>query len=149
MALTAYEKSNKVDTVALSKFAKGEFAAVLKSTEAASDRQRKAQALCDYLCGKFKMPRVSVVVRAQPHCTNQRGSLRSKTLGNYRPLVMVITLFNKTAVKRQTVAIKTLADVVLHEFMHHYDYTYLRLNDSPHTAGFYKRIGDLKAKLTN
>ena len=96
------------------------------------------------------MPRVSVVVtdRAQPHSTNSRGSLHSKTLGNYAPLSMVITLFNKTAVKRQIVAIKTLADTLLHEFIHHYDYTRLNLGASPHTAGFYKRIGDLKTKLS-
>lgn len=145
-----YIKSNKIETVKLSKFSKKEFQAVLASTETAANRQKTAQALCDYLCGKFKMPRVSVVVtdRAQPHSTNSRGSLNRKTLGNYRPLVMLITLFNKTAVKRKTVAIKTLADVLLHEFIHHYDYTCLNLGDSPHTAGFYKRIGDLKTKLS-
>lgn len=145
-----YIKSNKIETVKLSKFSKKEFQAVLASTETAANRQKTAQALCDYLCGKFKMPRVSVVVtdRAQPHSTNSRGSLHSKTLGNYRPLGMVITLFNKTAVKRQIVAIKTFADTLLHEFIHHYDYTCLNLGDSPHTAGFYKRIGDLKTKLS-
>lgn len=145
-----YIMSNKIETVKLAKFSKKEFQAVLASTETAANRQKTAQALCDYLCGKFKMPRVEVVVtdRAQPHSTNSRGSLNRKTLGNYRPLVMLITLFNKTAVKRQTVAIKTLADVLLHEFIHHYDYTCLNLGDSPHTAGFYKRIGDLKTKLS-
>ena len=76
------------------------------------------------------------------------SSLHSKTLGNYAPLSMVITLFNKTAVKRQIVAIKTLADTLLHEFIHHYDYTRLNLGASPHTAGFYRRIGDLKTKLS-
>lgn len=145
-----YIKSNTVVAVALSKFSKKEFRAVLNSNETAANRQKTAQSLCDYLCGKFKMPRVSVVVtdRAQPHSTNSRGSLHSKTLGNYAPLSMVITLFNKTAVKRQIVAIKTLADTLLHEFIHHYDYTRLNLGASPHTAGFYRRIGDLKTKLS-
>jgi ABC-type phosphate/phosphonate transport system substrate-binding protein len=145
-----YIKSNTVVAVALSKFSKKEFQAVLNSNETAANRQKTAQSLCDYLCGKFKMPRVSVVVtdRAQPHSTNSRGSLHSKTLGNYAPLSMVITLFNKTAVKRQIVAIKTLADTLLHEFIHHYDYTRLNLGASPHTAGFYRRIGDLKTKLS-
>ena len=147
--MRTYELSNAIETIALSKLSKKEFAMVLKSGETAACRQKNAQVLCDYLCGKFNLPRVEVVVtdRAQPHSTNSRGSLHSKTLGNYRPFVMLITLFNKTAVKHQTVAIKTLADTLLHEFIHHYDYTRLNLGASPHTAGFYKRIKDLKRKL--
>jgi hypothetical protein len=42
---------------------------------------------------------------------------------------------------------RSFADVLLHEFMHHYDYYYLNLSESVHSKGFYSRIRDLKAKL--
>ena len=149
--MDVYTKSNSIENVAFKAFSKVEANKVLASTENAKERQKNAQILCDYLCRKFKMPQCSVVVteRTQPHSTNMRGSLRSKTLGNYRPLGAIITIFNKTAVKRQTVSIKTFFDTLLHEFCHHYDYQYLKFGDSLHTAGFYKRISDLKNKLTN
>lgn len=144
-----YEKSNKIESVALSRFSKKEMAKMLESKETTSDRQKNAQALCDYLTEKFNIPKCKVTVTdtAQPHATNGKGTLKSKELGNYRPCSMQITLFNKTAVKKQTVAIKTLTDTLLHEFIHHYDMTYLKFGASPHTSGFYKRIGDLKSKL--
>lgn len=146
-----YERSNKIETVALNKFSKKEFAKMLASKDTTTDRQKNAQALCDYLNEKFGMPSCKVIVtdKAQPHATNARGSLKSKELGNYRTTSMVITLYNKTAIQKKTVAIKTLTDVLLHEYIHHYDMTYLKLGASPHTSGFYKRISDLKSKLSD
>lgn len=142
-----YEKSNKIEKVALNKFSTKLFKDMLNSDDTKASRQKNAQALCDYLNEKFKMPKCKVIVtdRAQPCSRNAR--VKVKELGNYTPLLMTITLFNKTAVKKQTVAIKTLADVLLHEFIHHYDMTYLKLDHSPHTSGFYKRISDLKSKI--
>lgn len=142
-----YEKSNRIEKVALNKFNKNLFAKMLESSDSKEDRQKNAQALCDYLNEKFKMPKCKVIVtdKAQPCTRNER--VKSKELGNYTPLLRTITLFNKTAVKKQTVAIKTLADVLLHEFIHHYDMTYLKFDHSPHTSGFYKRISDLKSKI--
>lgn len=144
-----YEKSLKIESVALNKFSKKEMAKMLGSKDTITDRQKNAQALCDYLNEKFGMPKCKVIVTdtAQPHSTNSMGNLKSKELGNYRPHLMVITLFNKTAVKKQTVAIKTLTDTLLHEYIHHYDMEFLKLGASPHTSGFYKRISDLKSKL--
>lgn len=42
---------------------------------------------------------------------------------------------------------RAFADVLLHEFMHHYDYYYLKLSDSVHSKGFSSRVRDLKEKL--
>jgi hypothetical protein len=42
---------------------------------------------------------------------------------------------------------RSFADVLLHEFMHHYDYYYLKLSDSVHSKGFNSRVRDLKEKL--
>ena len=142
----AYEKSNKVTEVALSKFRKTEYQKLLKD----GNRQKDAQALMDYLCEKFHLPRVivSVVSRPQPHSTNMNGNLKSKTFGYYKPTAMTITIFNKTAIRKEEVSIKQFAETLLHEFMHHYDMQYLKLGATPHTAGFYKRISDLTAKLS-
>ena len=58
-----------------------------------------------------------------------------------------ITIYNKTAVKGDVISIKAFYDTLLHEFIHHYDYEVLKLDRSIHSAGFYKRISDLKNKL--
>lgn len=146
---TVYQKSNAIVTVALSRFSKSEYNAFLKADESIASRQRLAQSLINYLCSKFKIEAatVKVVNRAQPHSTGITGRLRSKTLGTYAVGREVITLYNLTAVKRQVVSIKTMMGTLLHEFMHHYDMTYLKLGASIHSAGFYKRISDLEAKL--
>ena len=147
--MNAYEKSNKVEAVKLSRLSYKEYNAVLSASESISDRQKQAQGLCDYLSARFKVvsPIVRVVNRAQPHNTGYSGTLRSKTLGHYLPSSQVITLYNLTAVKKQVVSIKTMAATLLHEYIHHYDFTVLKLGASPHTAGFYKRISDLENKL--
>lgn len=145
---TAYKKSNEITEVALKKFSKKEYAQLLGD----SNRQKDAQALINYLCGKFHIPSIPVVVlnKPQPHATGNDGNLRRKTLGVYSSgfFGQRITMYNLTAVKQKEVAIKTFAGTLLHEFMHHYDMTYLKLGCSPHTAGFYKRISDLEKKLS-
>ena len=147
--MKAYEKSNSIEAVKLSRLSHKEYKAVLSATESTSDRQRQAQALCDYLSARFKVqaPIVKVVNRSQPHSTSYRGTLRSKTFGIYAPASQVITLYNLTAIKKQVVSIKQIAATLLHEYIHHYDFTVLRLDASPHTAGFYKRISDIENKL--
>ena len=140
-----YIKSNKITTVALNSFSKKEFANLLKD----KNRQEDAQALVDYLCKKFKIKKcvVKVTNKPQPHSTGYDGNLKRKTLGTYTLGTDVITMYNLTAIKNKEVAINTFADTLLHEFIHHYDMEYLKLGASIHTAGFYKRISDLKSKL--
>jgi hypothetical protein len=108
-----------------------------------------AQALCNYLSERFRVqaPIVKVINRSQPHRTGYNGTLRSKTLGTYATFEQVITIYNLTAIKKQVLSIKQFAAVLLHEYIHHYDFTVLKLGASPHTAGFYKRISDLENKL--
>ncbi len=147
--MTAYEKSNSIEKVNLTRFSKKEYQSILNACESIKDRQKAAQMLCDYLSDKFRISRakVNVVNRAQPHSTGYTGKLRSKTLGTYTVQTEVITMYNLTAVKKQAVSIKVFAGTLLHEFMHHYDMKYLKLGNSLHTAGFYKRISDLESKL--
>lgn len=140
----SYAKSNEIEAVTLSRFSKAYSERILSCGESCSDRAKAFQSLTDYLCGKFGIPtcRVNVTDRKRP----RQG--RATIHGTYRPGTRLITLYNATAVLTQTVAIKTLYDTLLHEFMHHYDYEKLKLPNSLHTAGFYKRISDLKAKLS-
>ena len=141
-----YEQSNSMATVAIARPSKKEYAKLLND----GNRQRDAQALCDYLCSKLNIApcRVVVTSRCQPHSINSRGAIRSKKYGNYRPGVRLITIYDTTAIRKQQVSIKTFADTLLHEFVHHYDIECLHLATSLHTAGFYKRISDLKEKLS-
>ena len=46
--MNAYDKSNSIEAVKLSRLSHKEYKAVLSATESISDRQKQAQALCDY-----------------------------------------------------------------------------------------------------
>jgi hypothetical protein len=59
-----------------------------------------------------------------------------------------ITVWMRTAQRKRVVAFKTYLRTVLHEFCHHLDYTLLKLPDSFHTEGFYKRESSLFHQLT-
>ena len=150
--MTEYELSNSIDVVKLNCFDKTYYKKLLGCGDDASQRQKCAQDLVDYLCRKFKIVSVKtyVIDTPQPHATNDKGNLRKKTLGLYtyspsgRP--QSIKLWQQTAARQQIVSIKTFAGTLLHEFMHHYDVQVLHIK-TMHTAGFYKRISDLQNKL--
>ena len=141
-----YEKSNKLETVALSRFDKHYMAKVMKS-ETLKDRQVNSQLLLDYLCDKFGIPhcKLTVTDATRPQKTTKRGTCTE--YGHYVTHKYDIVIYNTTPARKQVVAIKTFVDTLIHEFIHHYDMTYLHFSASPHTCGFYKRISDLKAKL--
>lgn len=58
-----------------------------------------------------------------------------------------ITVWMRTAQRRQVVAFRTFLRTLLHELCHHLDYELLRLDDSFHTEGFYKRESSLVHQL--
>ena len=60
----------------------------------------------------------------------------------------VITVWMRTAAKRQLVAFKTFLRTLLHETCHHLDYEWLKLEESFHTEGFFKRESNLFKQLT-
>lgn len=116
----AYTKSNEITSVSLNRFRKTEYNKLLSD----KNRQKDAQTLMDYLCGKFNIPKVRVIVTntPQPHSTGLNGNLTKKTLGTYKPYSHIITIYNTTAVKKQEISIKVFTETLLHEFIHHYDY---------------------------
>lgn len=59
----------------------------------------------------------------------------------------VISLWMRTAKRRQVVAFRTFFRTLLHEVCHHIDFELLGLPDSFHTEGFYKRESSLFHQL--
>jgi hypothetical protein len=53
----------------------------------------------------------------------------------------------RTAQRRQVVKFRTFLRTLLHELCHHLDYELLRLADSFHTEGFYKRESSLLRQI--
>ncbi|MCP4200519.1 MAG: hypothetical protein GY769_01130, partial [bacterium] len=58
-----------------------------------------------------------------------------------------ISVWMRTAQKRNVVAFKTFLRTLLHELGHHLDYELLELEDSLHTEGFFKRESSLFHQL--
>lgn len=110
-------------------------------TQAAT--QRLVGALADTL--RVPLPTV-LVLTARPHA--RWGELH----GLYTPAggraLAKITVWMRTARRRQVVAFRTFLRTVLHEFCHHLDYRLFGLADSFHTEGFYKRESSLIHQLT-
>lgn len=149
MNMNMYKKSNQTENVSLKRFSKEKYVQMLSAGESNIIRTDYSQKLLDYLCGKFKIPNVKIQVinKCQPH-NERNGKLQSKTYGKYKIHSKEIVIYNLTVVRKNIVSINVFADTLLHEFMHHYDIEYLKMDKSLHTAGFYKRISDLKEKLS-
>jgi hypothetical protein len=120
----------------------------LRDRLAADDRpgvQRAAQAIVDALVDGYRVPPVRVVVQAcRP--VDKTGQL----YGLYRPesgAAARITVWMRTAARRQVVAFKTFLRTLVHELCHHLDYDLFKLADSFHTEGFYSRESALTAAL--
>jgi hypothetical protein len=111
------------------------------ATQAASER------LVNGLNTALGIPRVRVdVLAARPH--SHWGELHGLyTQEPRRPAK--IQLWMRTAKQRRVVAFRTYLRTLLHEVGHHIDYAYLRLGDSYHTEGFYKRESSLFHQLVS
>ena len=105
-----------------------------------------AQRIADGVCTAFRVPKLAVrVAERRPH--DRRGELH----GLYTPATGAgrdtITLWMFTAKRQRVVAPRTFLRTLVHELCHHLDYTHLRLRDSLHTQGFYRRESSLVAAL--
>lgn len=155
MPRSAYERSKGVETVTWREFplGKGIALSVLDETTAAG-RQARGQALLDVLDAAAGLPpcKLTVADRPQRHRTRE-GKLEVKTYGYYRiawessPQCGSIRIYNLTAIRQQVLAPKVFLETLLHEWVHHYDFTGLQLEKSPHTSGFFARIRDLAETL--
>lgn len=115
----------------------------LKAADAKS-LKKHIQHLLDRLCLALELPKVQIVVKnIRPH--NDQEELH----GYYesREEKTVITVWMRTAKRRQIVAFASFFRTILHEFCHHVDFYYFAWGESFHTEGFYKRESSLYKQL--
>jgi hypothetical protein len=99
--------------------------------------------LADELCGLLQVRPIAVEVRGvRPH--NTRGELHGIFYPTRPPRIV---LWMRTAQRHQTVKPRTFIRTLLHELGHYFDYAVLRLGDSFHTSGFFKRESALVRAL--
>jgi hypothetical protein len=114
-------------------------------TEERAATQQATDRLIRGLLEMLGLPSVRVeVLAARPHA--RWGELH----GLYtveRGRTPKIQLWMRTAKQKRVVAFRTYLRTLLHEVGHHVDYTGLRLADSYHTEGFYKRESSLFHQL--
>lgn len=95
---------------------------------------RAAQALVTELCRLLGVRNVPIEVKgARPR--NARGELH----GIFYPDTPRIVLWTRTALRHDVVKPKTFLRTLMHELAHYLDYALLRLGNSYHTRGFFKR----------
>jgi len=110
-----------------------------------SEVERACQLLTGTMLRMLKTSPVHVrVLAVRPH------SSRSELHGLYtreahkRP---VIEVWMRTAAQHRVVAFRTFLRTLLHEIGHHLDYELLKLPDSLHTEGFFRRESSLMRQL--
>jgi hypothetical protein len=108
--------------------------------------QKGAQTLIDALVAGFAVPAVHVrVLAVRP--SDVDGELH----GLYEPdediATARISVWMRTAQKKQVVAFKSFLRTLIHEFLHHLDYEHFKLPETFHTEGFYKRESSLANAL--
>lgn len=141
METSVYNKSNEVTEVSMKRFDKS----YSKRFLADKDRMKYGFELLTYLCDKFKIaPIKRLIILDKPRKQIKNGQIYGYYVRNNRE----IYIYNKTAKTNKIIAINRFYETLLHEFIHHYDFEKLKLSDSPHTSGFYKRITDLMKKIT-
>jgi hypothetical protein len=110
------------------------------ATEAAVTR------LVEGILVDLKVPQVRVrVLAVRP--TENWGELHGLYEFGGRRTRPSLTVWMRTAQQRRVVAFRTFLRTVLHEVGHHLDYEFLKLEDSFHTEGFYKREASLFHQL--
>ena len=126
-------------------------ARALEVALAAEDRptvERATRALGNAILANLKTPPVRIkVLAARP--SKSWGELH----GLYEPgegrAAATISLWMRTAYHKKVVAFRTFLRTLLHELGHHLDYELLKLEDSFHTEGFFKRESSLFKQLVD
>lgn len=145
-----YRESDAVEAVLLPEAARLR-PAVQRLVRALAAEDRAAvnaycQAIADGIVVRLELPPVKVrVLAVRP--VNHYGELH----GLYEPgegrKAARISLWMRTARKKQVVAFKSFLRTLLHELCHHLDYEYFRFPETFHTQGFYKRESSLFHQL--
>ncbi len=123
--------------------------AAIAAALAADDRaatQAACQRLVDALTAGYRVPpvKVRVLARRPSDASGELHGLYEPEDGSTRAR---ITVWRRTAARKQVVAFKTFLRTVVHEVCHHLDYELFALDETFHTEGFYKRESSLANAL--
>ncbi len=145
-----YKQSDEVSSVRLPHEA--DFQLLLEKLAGALKREerRETEAVCQRLASSLtaglKVRPVQVeVMEARP--SRSWGELHGLYNPRRNQRAPKITVWMRTAQRHQVVAFRTFFRTLIHELCHHLDYELLRLADSFHTEGFYKRESSLVHQL--
>jgi hypothetical protein len=145
-----YRRSDEVRAVPLKEAAAlWPLVGVLAGALAAGERgptQASAQVLLDRLAAMLGVPPVRaevLAVRPSRHWGELHGLYTPAERGGRAR----ITLWMQTAQRRRVVAFRTFFRTLVHELCHHLDYELLKLSESFHTEGFYRRESSLVQQL--
>lgn len=128
-AIDAFNLAAGANTLAL---AEGLIAALEGGSLATT--ARAAQNLVTELCRLLGVRSVPIEVKGvRPR--NARGELH----GIFYPDAPRIALWTRTAMRHEVVKPRTFLRTLMHELAHYFDYAVLRLGNSYHTRGFFKR----------
>lgn len=124
----------------------GELAGALQA-----DQRARVETICNQLAAgmvaRFGIPPVNIKVLSK-RPSNDYGELHGLYEGvEGRIKVAKITLWMRTAQRKQVVAFRSFLRTFLHEICHHLDYEHFKFADSFHTEGFYKRESSLFYQL--
>lgn len=108
--------------------------------------QAECQALIDALVRRFNVPHIEVTVLARRPLLRD-GDLHGLYEAEEHGRPIRISVWMRTAQRRQVVAFRTFLRTLLHEFCHHLDYELFKLPETFHTEGFYKRESSLLTQL--
>jgi len=145
-----YRRSDEIDTLGLPPGISlgASIAAVAGALrqDRRADVQTACQSLIDALTRGYHVPKVRVrVLATRP--ADGTGELH----GLYEPgedaTPPRISVWMRTARRKQVVAFKTFLRTLIHELCHHLDYELFALDETFHTEGFYKRESSLVGAL--
>ena len=112
-------------------------------------RAKVARAACmlvDSLLGQLGAPSVGVRVReVRPQIRNGELHGLYTVTGKAEPQIEV---WMRTAAQAKVVKFRTFLRTLLHEVVHHLDFTLFALEDSFHTQGFFRRESSLVRQLS-
>jgi hypothetical protein len=147
-----YRRSDAIETVHLGETDRRiELAAAVGralATEARRATEDASHRLLEELTTALRIPKVQVrVLAARPSRT--WGELHGLYTRDGSAAPPVVTVWMRTAMRRQVVAPRTFLRTLVHELGHHLDYELLGLEDSFHTQGFYKRESSLMHQIVS
>jgi len=141
-----YRTSDGIESIALPPgVSPGPDVAAMRAALAADDRagvERCGQRIADALTTGYRVPPLRLRVLAQ-RPADDYGELH----GLYEPeegrTPARVSVWMRTARRRQVVAFKSFLRTLCHELCHHLDYELFALEETFHTDGFYRRESSL------